>query len=83
MNDLELQLDTQDQVLRVHYNPLTSHSIYDICDANGSVIKTGPIQENGVNIDIKDLEEKEYLLLILDGDSVVKRRIQLDEREEE
>lgn len=82
MNELTVRTERQGQILRVWYNPRTSHSIYDICDAEGSVIKTGEIQEEGVRIDVSDLEQDEYLLLILDGDDVVKKKVQLDGTEE-
>ena len=78
MDELSLKKDGGDQILKVWYKPQTSHSIYDICDADGSVIKTGQMQAEGASIDISDLQKNEYLLMILDGDDVVKRRIRLD-----
>ncbi len=78
MDDLTFQKDEQAQVLKVWYRPQTSHSIYDICDANGSVIKTGQLGTEGARIDISDLEDREYLLMILDGEDLVKKRVPLD-----
>lgn len=83
MNELTVRTEQEGQILRVWYRPSTSHSIYDICDAEGSVIKTGEIREESVRIDVSDLEGEEYLLLILDGDDVVKRKVQLDGTEDE
>lgn len=83
MNELTVRTEEEGQVLRVWYRPKTSHSIYDICDAEGSVIKTGEIGGEGARIDVSELEREEYLLLILDGDDVVKRKVQLDGTEDE
>lgn len=78
MNELSIRTDKEDQVLRVWYHPQTTHSIYDICDGDGSVIKTGELQEEGAQIDISDLSGEEYYLLIIDGEEMIKRRVELE-----
>ncbi len=82
MDEIDFKKDKEAQVLKVWYKPQTSHSIYDICDADGSVIKTGTVGKEGIRIDISDLEKSEYLLMILDGDDVAKRRVRMDGEEE-
>ncbi len=78
--DLCIRTDLDDQVLRVWYQPKSQRSLYDICDIDGSVIKTGELATDGARIDISDLQKDQYLFLILDGDNVVKRKLNLDER---
>ncbi|MFB6259101.1 MAG: hypothetical protein ABEH38_10445 [Flavobacteriales bacterium] len=82
-DEISIKTDLKEQVLRIWYRPQSERSIYDICDIDGSVIKTGDIQEDGAEIDISDLEKNEYLFLILDGDRIVKRRVNFDGKEED
>lgn len=56
--------------LYVEYLPLTSRTIFDVCDENGRIIKTGSINDFETKIEISDLENRKYVLLILDGDRV-------------
>ncbi|NEN24814.1 hypothetical protein G3O08_15025 [Cryomorpha ignava] len=56
--------------LYVEYLPQTSRTIFDICNENGRIIKTGSINDFETKIDISELENSKYVLLILDGDRV-------------
>lgn len=78
MEELTVQADREEELLRVWYQPRTSHSIYDVCDTNGTVLKTGQMESEGARIDISDLPGKEYLLLVLDGDEVLRKRVKLE-----
>lgn len=78
MDDLKIKTDLNSQILRVWYQPKTTRSIYDVCDTNGTVLKSGELKAEGVEIDISDLECAEYLFLILDGEEVVRKRVDLE-----
>lgn len=80
--ELSIIKDPEEEMLRVWYCPKSERSIYDICDIDGSVIKTGNLQEDGALIDISDLEKNEYIFLILDGDEVVKKKLSFDGKDE-
>lgn len=54
----------------VEYLPQTSRTLFDVCDENGRIIKTGPISDFETKIDISDIANNKYVLLILDGDRV-------------
>lgn len=56
--------------LYVEYLPQTSRTIFDICNENGRIIKTGLINDFETKIEISELENSKYVLLILDGDRV-------------
>ncbi len=56
--------------LYVEYLPQTSRTIFDVCDENGRIIKNGWINDFETKIEISDLENKKYVLLVLDGDRV-------------
>ncbi|MFB6257732.1 MAG: hypothetical protein ABEH38_03485 [Flavobacteriales bacterium] len=81
MDEIKLHTDDEDQVLKIWYEPRTSHSIYDICDMDGSVVKTGQMESDGARIDISDLQRRKYYLLILDGEEVVQRSLSFDGKE--
>lgn len=82
MDELQIKTDTEEQVLKLWYEPKTSRSIYDICDTNGTVLKSGELEANGARIDISDLERSEYLLMVLDGEEILKRRVNLENGQE-
>lgn len=56
--------------LYIEYLPQTSRTIFDVCDENGRIIKTGKINNLETGIPISDLPKGKYILLILDGDRV-------------
>lgn len=56
--------------LYVEYLPQTSRTIFDVCDENGRIIKTGLINDFQTKVEISDLHNSKYVLLILDGDRV-------------
>jgi len=57
--------------LYLNYTPQTDRSVYDICNLNGRILKTDQIIDSLTEIDITDLENNKYVLLILDGDRVI------------
>lgn len=56
--------------MHIGYTPQTDRTLFDICDINGRIIKTGQINEKETKVDIPELENDNYILLILDGDRV-------------
>ena len=56
--------------LYIEYLPQTSRTVFDVCDENGRIIKTGSINDFETKIEITDLANSKYVLLILDGDRV-------------
>ena len=57
--------------LYLKYAPQTERTVYDICSMNGRILKTGKISDSITEIDVEDLENNKYVLLILDGDRVI------------
>lgn len=57
--------------LYLNYTPQTTRTVYDICDMNGRILKTGKITDSITEVDISDFENDKYVLLILDGDRVI------------
>jgi hypothetical protein len=69
-NTSEISIEMGNDSFLLRYAPRTERTIYDICDLNGRVIKTGVISESETCIDASDLFRKKYIVLIVDGDQM-------------
>lgn len=74
---MNVQIDTASRRIVLQYTPKTDRTIYDLCDLNGRVIKTGAIEEEETILDISDLNARGYVMLIVDGDKVISKRVSL------
>jgi len=63
--------------IEVNYEPINEKALYDICDLNGRVILSGQISQEVTYINISDLIQKKYILLILDGNNAISRKFQI------
>lgn len=75
---LEIILDKKKEHLQVSYAPRTERTLYDICDLHGRILKTGDVQKARTRIDLQELYDDQYILLILDGDKILSKRFRLD-----
>lgn len=71
---ISLHLSKDQKSLSVHYPQNTDRTIYDVCDLNGRILKTGDINGNHAEIDLSDLESRMYIFLVLDGDTMTSRK---------
>ena len=76
-NALAVSINREQRSLTLNYVPRTARTIYDLCDLNGRVIRTGPIFDRETTLDISDLNGRGYVMLIVDGDTVLSKRISL------
>lgn len=74
---IQLDLDAESSTIKVGFQPESSNTIYDICDLRGRILQTGEISSASTSIDLSDFDRNQYILLILDGDRVFTRKIQL------
>lgn len=74
---LEVKLFADGRKLGVKYRPQTERTLYDICDLNGRVILTGGIYDENTDINVNDLNEDQYIILILDGDKVCSKKFRI------
>lgn len=72
-----LSIKQEDHSLRLEYEPYTDRAIFDICDLNGKVMRTGTLDNPTTEVDISGFQEGEYLLLVLDGEKIVKQKIRI------
>ena len=66
MNPLKLQITPGDSVV-VNYNSREEDPMFDLCDYEGNLIKTGKLTESNTELSIKNLAMGIYYLFILDG----------------
>ena len=74
---VDIEIEQGNERLVVRYLPRTERTIYDLCDLNGRVIRTGKIAEEETILDISQLRGKKYVMLIVDGDQVISKRVTL------
>jgi len=74
---LDIKIEPSNGKMVIRYAPRTDRTIYDLCDLNGRVLKTGHINESETVLDISSLNSKKYVMLIVDGDQVISKRINL------
>lgn len=74
---IKIQFDDSNPLMIVEYQPATDRTLYDVCDLNGRIVKTGTIEKKVTKIDTSDLSASHYILLILDGDRVTSRKFKL------
>jgi hypothetical protein len=66
--DLHLRIDQIERLLMFDYEPGTSEALFDICDSNGHIVKTGEVSGPVTRVRITDLDGEEYYLMVLDGE---------------
>lgn len=60
--------------IEISYTPKTDRTLFDICDLNGRILKTGGISDAYTRVDVSDLYEDQYILLVLDGDQLCSKK---------
>lgn len=73
-NPLKVRLDHGQQHLEVEYHSGTASPLFDICDENGRILKSGKFRSEANRINVQDLLNSVYVFLILDGDRIRSRR---------
>ncbi len=64
--------------IEISYTPKTERTLFDICDLNGRILKTGGITKEHTAVDVSDLFDDQYILLILDGDQLCSKKFKLE-----
>lgn len=78
IQQLDVRVNKDGNNLFISYNPRTNRTIFDICDLNGRVIMTGSIKDDETSVEVGELFEDQYILLVLDGDRVCSKKFQID-----
>ena len=73
--ELEVKVDTSSNRMVIHYAPRTERTLYDLCDMNGRVLKTGVINATETILELNGLKGTKFVMLVVDGDQVISQRI--------
>ena len=79
-NPIKLSFDDSQNYLEINYSPQSKKPIYDICDLQGRIIKTGKFSSERLKVAVKDLLNSYYVLLILDGEEIKTRRFEISRK---
>ncbi len=79
VGDLRIDFNVEEGVVLIHHHIESDWAIFDICDVDGRVIKTGPIPQSEEEIKIKaDLTDGEsYMMYVMDGEKMYKGRFKV------
>lgn len=76
-HEIRLRIDQIERLLMFDYEPGTEGALFDICDADGHIVKTGDVRGPVTRVRITDLKGEEYYLMVLDGDLSTVKQFQL------
>lgn len=75
--ELRLRIDQVERLLMFDYEPGTEGALFDILDANGSIVKSGDVHGPMTRVRITDLDGEDYYLMVLDGEASTVQPFQL------
>jgi len=67
-NEIRVRIDQIERLLMFDYEPGSQEALFDICDQNGHIVKTGEVSGPVTRVRITDLHGDEYYLMVLDGE---------------
>lgn len=76
-NEIRVRIDQIERLLMFDYEPGTGEALFDICDSDGHIVKTGEVKGPETRVRITDLEGDEYYLMVLDGEVSTVKPFQL------
>ncbi len=74
---IQIDMRINGDEMELDYTPKTNRTLFDICDVNGRILKTGQILKKLTTVLLNELDNDNYILLILDGDRVCSRRFSI------
>ena len=75
--ELHVRIDQIERLLMFDYEPGTDDALFDICDNQGRIVKTGEVHGPVTRVRITDLDGEEYYLMVLDGETSTVKPFQL------
>lgn len=74
---IRVRIDQIERLLMFDYEPGTHDALFDICDSEGRIVKTGEVNGPETRVRITDLDGDEYYLMVLDGELSTVKPFQL------
>ncbi len=77
ISGIRLRIDQIERLLMFDYEPGEKDALFDICDRNGNIVKTGDVIGPETRVRITDLDGEDYYLMVLDGEISTVKPFQL------
>jgi hypothetical protein len=74
---LRVRVDRIERLLMFDYDPANADALFDICDEEGHILKTGDITGPVTQVRLMDVFGDKLILMVLDGDNSTVRPIEL------
>jgi hypothetical protein len=75
--EVRVRIDQIERLLMFDYEPGSADALFDICDRQGRIVKTGEVRGPVTRVRITDLDGEEYYLMVLDGELSTVKPFQL------
>lgn len=76
-HEIRVRIDQIERLLMFDYEPGTEDALFDICDSQGHIVKTGDVRGPVTRVRITDLDGEDYYLMVLDGETSTVKPFQL------
>jgi len=76
-HEIRIRIDQLERLLMFDYDPDTVGALFDICDRNGHILKTGEVTGPVTQVRLTDVNGDNLILMVLDGETSAVRPIHL------
>ena len=76
-HEIHIRIDQIERLLMFDYDPDSPDALFDICDHNGHILKTGEVTGPVTQVRLTDVNGDNLILMVLDGETSTVRPIQL------
>jgi hypothetical protein len=63
-----IRIDQLERLLMFDYDPSSPDALFDICDADGHILRTGEVTGPVTHVRLTGLDGEELVLMVLDGE---------------
>lgn len=77
LHEIRIRIDQLERLLMFDYEPGTEDALFDICDREGHILKTGEVHGPVTRVRLTDVNGDDLILMVLDGETSMVRPIQL------
>ncbi|MBL8002208.1 MAG: hypothetical protein JNL05_09630 [Flavobacteriales bacterium] len=65
---IRVRIDQLERLLMFDYDPRSPDALFDICDANGHILRTGEVTGPVTQVRLTGLQGEDLILMVLDGE---------------
>lgn len=65
---IRIRIDQLERLLMFDYDPSSPDALFDICDADGHILRTGEVTGPVTHVRLTGLDGEELVLMVLDGE---------------